>query len=334
MSKYEELIGILGGLGPKASAEFYGEYLINGRVELHKKMIKLNDTAKKNLKNNVSSAKWTKSEIINVLEKMGKEITDQDHPPILMMSASNTPDRTKYLFGETDENPTKYLANSAEKLVKGGATKICIPCNTAHYYLPELKEELKKRNCSVPILNMIELTVQLISKSYKLNHSTKQEEIKVGLLSTTGTVRANIYKICTQRLGVEYENIKYLYPEASGKENVMKAIHGAKAGETDLSTESGLMNMFRLLKEIKSLKNKGCQFLILGCTELPIFISKQKLQNLKQRQKEPKVVELMKAFDINNEDIVLFIKQKDFKLINPGIVLADEVLKIGLISRI
>jgi len=77
---------------------------------------------------------------------------DQEHIPLLVYSNPQVPDRTKAVLGE-GQSPVQALIESSRLLEKAGVTFLVFPCNTAHYFLPEVQSAV-----SVPIINMIEET--------------------------------------------------------------------------------------------------------------------------------------------------------------------------------
>jgi aspartate racemase len=114
---------------------------------------------------------------------------DQDHLPIIMLSIPHKiVDRTEFLLGRTSINPGEALSELTFKLVDAGALFIGIPCNTAH--APEIfniiRDRLKEYNPNIVLVNMIDE----VGKYIKEFHS---EISKVGVLSTIGTLKTNIY---------------------------------------------------------------------------------------------------------------------------------------------
>ena len=101
--------------------------------------------------------------IIGIIGGMGPEATidlvqkivdhtpakkDQDHIHIIVDNNPKIPDRTSAIFNG-GEDPTTYLINSANLLTRAGVDFIIIACNTAHYFLPKIKEEM-----DMPFLDM------------------------------------------------------------------------------------------------------------------------------------------------------------------------------------
>ena len=67
---------------------------------------------------------------------------DQDHIPALILSDTGIPDRTQaILSGETGELYQRLLKD-ARLLENCGCTAIAIPCNTSHYFVDKLQEDV------------------------------------------------------------------------------------------------------------------------------------------------------------------------------------------------
>ena len=113
-----------------------------------------------------------KMRTVGVLGGMGPEATvllmsrvialtaatdDSDHVPMLIDNNTQVPSRIKALIEKTGEDPGPVLVAMARRLAAAGAEALAMPCNTAHYYAPLLKESI-----SLPFLDMIELTVDYL----------------------------------------------------------------------------------------------------------------------------------------------------------------------------
>ena len=168
---------------------------------------------------------------------------DQDHIRVLIDSNTNIQDRTKAILG-LGESPVKELVNSAKILENSGADFLIMPCNTAHYYIDEIK-----KNISIPFINMPE-------ESVKYTYDKYGQDAVVGIMATDGTIKTKIYENYYAGLG-----IKTLVPiKTQGK--IMEFIYdvikkGNYAAGTDL--------FFECLDELKEL---GATAFLLGCTEL------------------------------------------------------------------
>ena len=102
----EHRLGIIGGMGPQATNTFY-QYIID-RTDAH---------------------------------------SDQEHLSVLIFSDSDMPDRTGAILGsEADrEAVSQRLLDDARLLESAGCTVLAVPCNTAHYFLDRVQEQVGVR---------------------------------------------------------------------------------------------------------------------------------------------------------------------------------------------
>jgi len=199
--------------------------------------------------------------VVGILGGMGPEATvdlyrliilltpakmDQDHIKVLMYSNPKIPDRTSAILRK-GEDPLPQLIESAKILEKGGAGIIAMPCNAAHYYLPDIAASVK-----IPLLNMIEET----SEAFRL---LSPDAKAVGILAATGTVQSRIYHMVFARAGV-----KVLVPGKRDQARLHAGIGLVKAGLHDRYTQETFQSIgARLVKE-------GAKSVILGCTEISL----------------------------------------------------------------
>ena len=208
-----------------------------------------------------------KEGIIGILGGMGPEATlylfqkiikntgaarDQDHFRVLIDNNPKIPDRTPAILDQ-GETPLSMMIVTAKNLEKAGADFITIPCVSAHYFIEGLR-----RAISVPVISIIDEIAAEIQR--------RLPEIKrIGLIATTGTVRAGLFQERLSEMGVEV-----LVPPGEIQENmVMSAIYGEsgiKAGCT--SSE----NKEKILKSSNALIERGAEGIIGGCTEVPLVI--------------------------------------------------------------
>lgn len=185
----------------------------------------------------------------NLLVNMTKADVDQDHLDYIVTSRASTPDRTLYLTGKSDKSPLPYLIEDAKKLHAAGASVICMVCNTSHYFFDEVASSTDAR-----FVNMLEESVKLaISKDKKC----------IGLMTTTGTMKTELYpKTC------EEHGIDYVVLDDAWQEKIMEIIYGQiKAGKE--------CNMKLFHSIVDEYKRRGCDCVLLGCTELStIYIDK------------------------------------------------------------
>lgn len=170
---------------------------------------------------------------------------DQEHIDIVVSSRASTPDRTAFVLGESDENPLDFMLRDARRLVEFGADLISIPCNTAHYFYDALAAEI-----DVPIVNIIYETV---------SHIFRMGAKKIGVLATEGTVKSGAYEHMCRQIGLGYE-----VPCEENQAMLSEIIYGSiKKGKR--------ADMEKFGQICDELRAKGCERLVLGCTELSLI---------------------------------------------------------------
>lgn len=178
--------------------------------------------------------------------------SDNEHIHILIDNNTDIPDRTKSILANSDL-PLKYLSESAKNLESIGADFLAMPCNTAHFFYERLSKEV-----NIPIINMIEETAKYLKA---------KGDTKLLLLATIGTVKTNIY----QNIFNKYD-LEIVTPEVNFQNEIMSAIY-------DFVKEGKPYTNIQKFKEYlnEALKN-NIDNVILGCTELPILFSDNKLE--------------------------------------------------------
>lgn len=184
---------------------------------------------------------------MEMLVNMTDAQKDQDHLDLIVTSTASTPDRTAFITGKSKDSPLEKLIEDGKKLQNAGADFIALTCNTAHHFYDELTSELK-----IPLLYMPGLALETAMKKVP-------DLKKVGLLATDGTLFAGVYEKACEEMGLDFER-----PDEEEQKNVMKLIYEQVKAGKDVDTDT-------FLSLIESLKAKGCDAVILGCTELSII---------------------------------------------------------------
>lgn len=168
---------------------------------------------------------------------------DCEHLHVIIDSNTKIPDRTSFIING-GEDPSKALVRSALKLEYMGADFIIMPCNTAHYFIDEIK-----KYAEIPVLNIIKATAEYI----------QSEHIKKPLLlATEGTYKTGIYKTIFEK-----EGMAILYPNRNEKTIINEAIYKVKSNDF-----SGYESLIEI---INNHRDEGIDGIILGCTELPVL---------------------------------------------------------------
>ena len=176
---------------------------------------------------------------------------DQDHIPTLIYSNPQIPNRTDAILNNQLEEIARVLGQSGKILQEGGASFIVIPCNTAHFWIEDIR-----RAVTIPVVDMIEETVRFLVEKSALK--------KVGLLSTIGASKTRIY----QKMGAKHA-LKILPPNAELSQRVMAVIGEIKKGN------KSAVQLAKIEQVNSWFQKQGVEKLILGCTELPLLFEKK-----------------------------------------------------------
>lgn len=196
-------LGVIGGLGPMATALFL------------KMVVEMTDAAR-----------------------------DQDHIEMIVYNCPEIPDRTSYILGESGENPAPGLIALGRRLAEQDVSLIAIPCITASYFAPELREAVP-----VKILNAVEsVRAYVLERNYR----------RVGLMATTGTIRCGLFQEAFAGSGCAL-----ILPGEKRQEDVMHVIYeNVKANRP--------VERHRFEAASEELRAAGAELIILGCTELSV----------------------------------------------------------------
>jgi len=209
----KKTIGILGGMGPEATAYFY-ELIV----------------------------KHTKAE------------ADQDHIKAIIYSNPEIPPRTDAILGK-GPSPSPLLVEGFRRLKEAGADLVVMPCVTAHYFYPEVKDRVE-----VPFISL-------------LDEAVKWAEVEVpglrkaGLLAATGTLESKLFHNVFSLSGIEV-----IHPDEDEQNQVMAAIFGPmgiKVGFTSGFSKETLVNIAKVLVA------RGADAIIAGCTEVPLALKER-----------------------------------------------------------
>jgi aspartate racemase len=103
---------------------------------------------------------------------------EQEHLRMLVDSRPQIPDRTAAILGK-GPSPAPMLQESARLLERWGAELLAIPCNSAHAFLPDVRDAV-----AVEVLDMIGLVGRELGRRFPPGSP-------VALLATTGSRPVN-----------------------------------------------------------------------------------------------------------------------------------------------
>lgn len=149
------------------------------------------------------------------------------------------------------EKSGEILGEAAYNLEKAGADFIVICTNTMHKVINQIKERI-----SIPVLHIAEMTAEKILEKKMKN---------IALLGTKYTMEQDFYKSKLIEKG-----INVIIPDKNDIEIINKVIYDELC--------LGIINhesKAKYLEIVKTLKQKGAEGIILGCTEIGLLIKSE-----------------------------------------------------------
>lgn len=205
--KVPRRLGVLGGMGPLATADFL------------RKLIEATPAA-----------------------------CDQEHIPVIVHNVPQVPDRAAAIVSDTGESPLAAMLAGIETLQKTEVEAIATPCNTAHFWYPELSSSAR-----VPMFHIADVACDAIER--------RGLRGEIGILGTPGTLQAGFFQ---QRLADR--GFGSLLPsEEEMRRLVRPCIAAVKGGDRAKAFECAV-------PAVDSLIAKGAVTVVLACTELPVAL--------------------------------------------------------------
>jgi len=199
----QKSIGIIGGMGPLATADLFQKIILSTEASC-----------------------------------------DNEHIRVFIDCNSSIPDRPKAIL-HGGKDPIPEIAKTIEILANCGADCLIMPCNTAHYYLPQLK-----LLTAIPIISILDVTADACVEKFPGK--------RAGLLGTNALIHTGVYGEVLKKDGVDF-----IIPTNEIQKLVDECIYAVKGGKDVFSLR---VNMERIISELKA------DYYILGCTELPIIV--------------------------------------------------------------
>lgn len=201
------MLGIIGGMGPMASAVFYD--MISSKTDAS---------------------------------------CDQENLNLILLSHAGMPDRTEAILSKDEaqiEAVRLKLYADAMFLQNAGCTAIAVTCNTAHYFVNMIEDEL-----DIPFIHLIRETAEAVASRIGAK--------KVAVLATDGTIETRLYQDELSKRGVIV-----FTPKAEVQALVMHEIY-----ECIKSGKPADEEIWQKIEEY--VKDEGCEAAVLACTELSV----------------------------------------------------------------
>ena len=202
----KKTIGILGGMGPLATADLYRKIIERTRAD-----------------------------------------RDNEHIRVYIDGNAAIPDRTAAIL-HGGEDPVPEMLSALRHLEACGADCIIMPCNTAHYFLPRLREQT-----ALPILDMQRITAEVCRERFPGKTAA--------ILATDGTVQSGLYD-----RALDAEGVRWIHPGESEQKSLMHLIYGVVKASRPMEPEKERWDAI-----LDTLRGQGADLFILGCTELPVL---------------------------------------------------------------
>ncbi len=172
--------------------------------------------------------------------------SDQDHLDITILNRPQTPDRTAYILGKSDQSYLPPLHEAALELESLGCEVLATACVTGHYRSEEWTAGLKAAH----LVHMPRETARYLALAGKR---------RVGIMATDGTGHAHVLQDA-----LEAEGLEAVLPDAENQAKVMSIIYD--------DVKRGRPANMRAFDEVSAyLREQGCDSVVLGCTELSVI---------------------------------------------------------------
>jgi aspartate racemase len=201
-------VGTIGGLGPETTSEFY--------LEL----------------------------VFSAFEK-----NKTQRPPILIWNVPLQYQIEEELLTQSsgEERYIPYLIEAAQRLERGGADFLVMPCNSLHIFIEEIRKSV-----GIPVISILEETARFL----------KEKNIKeVGILATNTTIKRKSYEKHLTEAG-----IKLITPDDFQQAKIGKMIKNLVMNRHDNSDRKQLLDI------IENFNGKKVNTVILACTDLQLLI--------------------------------------------------------------
>jgi aspartate racemase len=181
----------------------------------------------------------------------GTELLGPQSHPEVSMHGHNFADYVKCIDANDWAGVAQLMLSSAEKLAKVGADFLIAPVNTVHQAF-DLVEHRSPR----PWLH---IAVEVANEAQR--HGYK----RLGILGTRALMQGPVYRETLKAAGIERRT-----PAAEQQERIHRIIFDELVQGVFLPRTQAYMT-----EVIRSLKDEGCDAVVLGCTEIPLLMTSQ-----------------------------------------------------------
>lgn len=191
-----------------------------------------------------------------VEEKMTKNgaFRDAHHPEMIIWQATQVPSRSMFLEGRGESFIPGYV-DVGRKLKACGCTELCMCCNTAHYAINELEEQI-----GLPFINLL---AEVASECNRIGAK------RIGMICSDGLRKIGLYD---NYFNAANSEMKLVYPSEEMQKIVTLGICNAKNNKrNDPNDEEYPEKLFS--KVCSSLLTQGVDCIVGGCTDINAVFS-------------------------------------------------------------
>lgn len=175
---------------------------------------------------------------------------DCHHPEMIVWQATKVPSRSMYLEGKGKCFLEDYI-RIGKLLKNSGCDKLCMCCNTAHYFIDELE-----RGIDIKFINILEEVAKTIKEV---------EGQKIGIMCTDGLKKVGLYEDIIHRLSPKAQII---FPSDDIQAYVTKGICNSKNTKRYLSDTISESPQYCFQKTYDRFEYQGCDTIVAGCTDI------------------------------------------------------------------
>lgn len=177
---------------------------------------------------------------------------DRTHRPAIIISSVPLPyeiEEDAISKNVGIERCLPFLIEETKRLEKAGTDFIVMPCNSLHIFINQIRNAVK-----IPVMSIVEETVKFLKKNnFK----------KVGIVSTSATIKNKLYESAFENNGIAYEA-----PDDFQQAKMGKFIFNLVKGQQNNRDREELIGI------INSFEKKDIDCVILACTDLQLLIPK------------------------------------------------------------
>lgn len=179
----------------------------------------------------------------------GEDLLGKYSHPEITMHTYPFAEYMQYIEAGNWDSVADLMLSSSEKVVKAGADFIICPDNTIHQAF-----DLVSKKSLIPWLNIAEVVAdEAALRNYRV----------VGLLGTSYLMKSSVYP---DKLKVV--DIVHLKPKANEQKRINEIIFNELVyGRFTSESQAYFIEL------IEKLRNRGCDAVILGCTEIPLIVT-------------------------------------------------------------